>query len=197
MTRRGFLQAALAAPFAAAWVARLAGRAGQGLDRFTAGTATCGDDKPTTAVPDDQTFRAGAPERTALADRDASGQRLTISGTVSGVVCGPIKGARVEFWQADAHGVYDVTGFRLRGYQLTDTDGRYHVETIVPAAAAGRARHVNARVQATGKPGLTTALYFPDDPDNSRDPIFRPELTMKTTPAPGGLAATFNFVLNA
>ena len=196
MTRRGFLQIGLAAPLAAVWTARAAAR-GQGLDRFTSAGSVCKDEKPTIGVPDDKTFRPGAPERSVLAGREVAGQRLTIAGTVSGVVCGPIKGARVDFWQADAQGRYDTTGFQLRGFQLSDADGRYRIETIVPAATAGRARHVNARVQAAGKPLLTTALYFPDDAGNARDPNFRPELLMKIVAAGSDLNATFNFVLDA
>ncbi|HUL72636.1 MAG TPA: hypothetical protein VLT86_06010 [Vicinamibacterales bacterium] len=195
MTRRRFLALTAFGPIAACFV-RVPALA-QGLDRFTSGTASCKDEKPTPAVPDDNTFRPGAPERTVLAGRDTPGQRLTISGTVSGVVCGPIKGARVDFWQAGGSGRYDASGFQLRGYQLTDADGRYHVETIVPAATAGRARHINARVQAAGKPSLTTAIYFPDDAGNTRDVNFRPELVMTMASAGGDLAGTFNFVLNA
>ncbi|MFI5177666.1 MAG: hypothetical protein ACHQO8_03845 [Vicinamibacterales bacterium] len=195
MTRRRFLQMAVFGPIGAI---RLGGSVrAQGLDRFTSGGAPCKDEKPTPAVPDDRTYRQDAPERRVLAGRDVAGRRLTISGTVGGVVCGPIKGARVDFWQADASSKAEAAGTQLRGYQLTDADGRYRVETVVPAATAGRARHINARVQATGKPHLTTALYFPDDPANGRDPAFRPELVMKVVPAGSDLTATFNFVLDA
>ena len=169
----------------------------QGLDKFTIPTVACKDEKPTPAVADDKTFRAGAPARTSLIDASTSGQQLILTGTVKGVVCGPIKGARVDFWQADARGVSDVSGFRLRGYQLTDANGQYRLETIVPAATAGRARHLNAKVEAAGKPGITTALFFPDDPVNVHDPAFRAELVVKTTSATGGLHATFDFVLDA
>ena len=109
----------------------------QGLDKFTIPTVACKDEKPTPGVADDKTFRPGAPQRTRLADAGTPGQKLVLTGTVKGVVCGPIKGARVDFWQADARGVYDATGFRLRGYQMTDANGQYRLETIVPGRLRG------------------------------------------------------------
>jgi protocatechuate 3,4-dioxygenase beta subunit len=41
---------------------------------------------------------------------------------------------------------------------------------------------------------LTTQLYFPDEPANRRDGLFRRELVMRIAEAPGGLG--FNFVLD-
>ena len=158
----------------------------QGLDKFTIPTVACKDEKPTPAVADDKSFRPGAPQRTKLADAGTPGQKLVLTGTVKGVVCGPIKGARVDFWQPDARGVYDATGFRLRGYQMTDANGQYRLETIVPAASAGRARHLGAKIDAAGKPGLLTALFFPNDPANAHDPAFRAELVIETTSDSGG-----------
>lgn len=194
MTRRELLLAALTTPGV------LAGRGlalAQGLGKFTVPTVACKDEKPTPGVADDKTFRAGAPARTSLIEASTPGQKLVLTGTVKGVVCGAIKGARVDFWQADARGVYDVSGFRLRGYQLTDANGQYRLETIVPAAAPGRAPHLSAKVSAAGKPGITTALFFADDPANAHDPAFRTELVITVTPGPEGLTATFDFVLNA
>jgi protocatechuate 3,4-dioxygenase beta subunit len=194
MTRRRLLQIALVSP---AILASQRLTFAQGLDKFTIPTVACKDEKPTPAVADDKTFRPGAPQRTNLTDTGTPGQKLVLTGTVKGVVCGPIKGARVDFWQADARGVSDATGFRLRGYQMTDVNGQYRLETVVPAASAGRARHLSAKIEAAGKPGLLTALFFPDDPANAHDPAFRKELVIETTSASGGLTATFDFVLNA
>jgi protocatechuate 3,4-dioxygenase beta subunit len=194
MTRRRLLKIALVSPALLAW-RRLT--FAQGLDKFTIPTVACKDEKPTPAVADDKSFRPGAPQRTKLADAGTPGQKLVLTGTVKGVVCGPIKGARVDFWQPDARGVYDATGFRLRGYQMTDANGQYRLETIVPAASAGRARHLGAKIDAAGKPGLLTALFFPNDPANAHDPAFHAELVIQTTSDSGGVTATFDFVLNA
>ena len=45
-------------------------------------------------------------------------------------------------------GAYDTKGYRLRGYQYADDDGRWWFSTIVPAAYAGRTRHYHVKVKA-------------------------------------------------
>jgi hypothetical protein len=43
---------------------------------------------------------------------------------------------------------------------------------------------------------LTTQQYFPNEPRNARDGIYRPELEMDVTDnADGSQSATFNYVL--
>jgi protocatechuate 3,4-dioxygenase beta subunit len=197
VTRRNLLRMAVALPAAFFAWRRLAGASGQGLGQFTTPTLPCKDDKPTPAAADDTTFKAKSPERGALVEKGMTGQTLVLTGSLRGLVCGPIKGAVLDFWQADAQGVYDKTGFRLRGHQLTDANGRYRLETIVPGPYAKRAPHINVRVQAPGKPLLKTQLFFPDDPLTARDAVFRAELAMKVTKTATDLTATFDFVLDA
>jgi protocatechuate 3,4-dioxygenase beta subunit len=197
MTRRGFLQLASTGLISAAWIRPANAALPQGLDKFTVPGTACANVTPTPAVPDDQTFLKGASERSRLVESGMTGQKLVITGVVKGVVCGPIKGARIDFWQADANGTYDPLGMKLRGYQLTGDNGQYRLETIVPGSYSGRAPRINARIQASGKPALTTALYFPDNKLNPRDPAFKPELVVKVTPSADGLIGTFDFVLNA
>ena len=43
---------------------------------------------------------------------------------------------------------------------------------------------------------LTTQLYFPNEPANRRDPLFRRELLMRVADAGDGFAAKFDFVLD-
>ncbi len=111
--------------------------------------------------------------------------------------CTPIAGALLDFWQADADGVYDNVGYRLRGHQFTDEAGRYSLETVVPGAYQTRTRHIHVKVQAPNQPVLTTQLYFPGEAANDRDGIFRPELVMTVQDTADGKLATFNFVLDA
>ncbi len=92
-------------------------------------------------------------------------------------------------------GAYDNTGFRLRGYQLTDSAGRYSLETIVPGLYPGRTRHFHVKVQAANQPVLTTQLYFPGEPRNQADGIFNSKLVMMVRDTASGKAATFNFIL--
>jgi protocatechuate 3,4-dioxygenase beta subunit len=66
---------------------------------------------------------------------------------------------------------------------------------VVPGLYPGRARHIHVRVQAPNQPILTTQLYFPDEPGNRGDFIFRPELVMTVRDEAGAKAGAFNFVL--
>jgi protocatechuate 3,4-dioxygenase beta subunit len=123
------------------------------------------------------------------------GTRLIVTGSVLSTDCRPIPGALVDVWQADDRGEYDNAGFRLRGHLFADEQGRYRLETIVPGAYSGRTRHIHVRVQAPNQPVLTTQLYFPGEPGNQRDFIFRPELVMTVRDTDSPKTAAFDFVL--
>jgi protocatechuate 3,4-dioxygenase beta subunit len=110
--------------------------------------------------------------------------------------CRPVSGARLDFWQADDRGQYDNTGFRLRGYQLTDSAGRYHLETIVPGLYTGRTRHIHVKVQAPNLPALTTQLYVPGEPRNQSDGIYNQALLLTMRDTAGGKSGTFTFILS-
>ena len=139
-------------------------------------------------------FKAGTPERSSFIESGSGAQRLVISGQVlSARECRPLAGAVLEFWHSDERGEYDNSGYRYRGHQRTDADGRYRLETIVPALYPGRTRHVHVKVQALRGRVLTTQLYFPNDPANRRDGGYQRDLEMKMTNAGVG---TFNFVVD-
>ncbi|MBK7218328.1 MAG: hypothetical protein IPH95_15060 [Candidatus Promineofilum sp.] len=121
-----------------------------------------------------------------------AGDPLLITGYVLDANCAPIPGAWLDFWQADADGVYDTGSFRLRGHQFSDADGRFRLDTILPGPADGRPRHLAVKVQAPGGPVLTTQLFFPDDLANATDAAFRPELLLTQT---GDGTAAFDFVI--
>jgi protocatechuate 3,4-dioxygenase beta subunit len=124
------------------------------------------------------------------------GTRIILTGSVLSTRCRAVPGALLDFWQADDQGRYDNAGFRLRGHQFADNQGRFRLETVVPGLYTGRTRHIHVRVQAPNKPVLTTQLYFPDEPGNRADFIFRPELVMAVGKEAGARAAAFNFVLD-
>jgi protocatechuate 3,4-dioxygenase beta subunit len=134
-------------------------------------------------------FKPQSPETRTLAPRGAS--TLVVEGRVLGRDCRPVGRALLDFWHADEDGEYDNAGFRFRGHQLTDVEGRYRLETILPGAYPGRTRHIHVKVQAAGGPVLTTQLYFPGEAGNARDGLFRPELLV--TPQKAGLVA-FDFI---
>ena len=150
---------------------------------------------PTPSQTEGPYYKPGSPERTSLREPGLSGTPLTITGYVFSTACQPIAHAWLDFWHADSNGNYDNAGFKLRGHQFTDKQGRYHLETIVPGEYPGRTRHIHVKVQAPGQSVLTTQLYFPGEARNTSDSIFSPELLMQVQNTPNGQLATFNFVL--
>jgi protocatechuate 3,4-dioxygenase beta subunit len=160
-------------------------------------TPACGDDDDdqTPAQTEGPYYTPNTPERTSLLEPDMPGTKLIVTGYVLATNCQPVTQALVDFWHCDDAGVYDNVGYRLRGHQFTDDQGRYYLETIMPGVYPGRTRHIHVKVQAPNQPVLTTQLYFPDEPENARDGIFQPELVMAVQDAADGKAAAFNFVL--
>jgi protocatechuate 3,4-dioxygenase beta subunit len=125
---------------------------------------------------------------------DAAGEPIVLEGFVLDTQCRPLAGAWLDFWHADSTGTYDNSGFRLRGHQVTDAEGRYRLETILPAVYPGRTRHIHVKLSAReGGRILTTQTYFPGDPGNTRDSLYRPELVARKS----GALLAFDFVLPA
>jgi protocatechuate 3,4-dioxygenase beta subunit len=97
----------------------------------------------------------------------------------------PLAGATVDIWHCDASGVYsdveEAVGHKfLRGYQVTDVNGRVEFATIYPGAYSGRAVHIHFKVrhQKAGKAyEFTSQLYF-DETVN--DKIFKSPLYAKS-----------------
>jgi protocatechuate 3,4-dioxygenase beta subunit len=141
-------------------------------------------------------FKPRSPQRADLVEPGTKGRLVEISGQVLTRSCHPVEQALVDLWHADERGEYDNSGFRYRGHLFTDGEGRYRFRTIMPALYPGRTRHYHIKVQAPERPVLTTQLYFPDEPANQRDGLFRRDLVMRIAEASDGLAARFDFVLN-
>ena len=139
-------------------------------------------------------YTPNSPLRASLVEAGSKGQRFLVTGRILNPRCEPIPNALVDLWHADEEGAYDNRGFRYRGHQFTDAEGRYRFETIVPALYPGRTRHYHAKVQPKGGRILTTQLYFPNEPANRRDGIYRPELEMKPS---GKGEGAFDFVVQA
>lgn len=160
-------------------------------------TPACIDgDEITPAQTEGPYYKPNTPARTSLLGPGIGGRKLLLSGQVLSTNCQPIARALLDFWQCDDKGVYDNTGFTLRGHQFADEAGRYRLETIVPGLYPGRTRHVHVRVQAPNQPPLTTQLYFPNEPRNGSDGIFNPKLTITIQDNNDGIRAGFNFVVN-
>jgi protocatechuate 3,4-dioxygenase beta subunit len=92
--------------------------------------------------------------------------------------CGPLAGALVDIWHADAAGEYsdvqdnaagdfDTRGETfLRGYQMTDENGTARFTTIYPGWYEGRAVHIHFKIcdSPESEQGyeFTSQLYFDD-----------------------------------
>jgi protocatechuate 3,4-dioxygenase beta subunit len=161
-------------------------------------TPSCGDDAPTLRQGDGPFFKPRSPERADLREPGIKGEPMALTGFVLTRACRPVERALVDLWHADDSGAYDNDGFHLRGHQYTDAQGRYRFLTIVPAAYEGRTRHYHVKVQPPGGRLLTTQLYFPGEPQNRRDGLFRRELLIKVAKAgdADGRTGHFDFVLD-
>ena len=110
-------------------------------------------------------YKADAPQRNSLLEEGMPGTRLILVGYVLDQDCQPLPNAWLDFWQADANGEYDNSGYRLRGHQFTDAQGRYYLETILPGLYASRPiEHIHVKVRPEGGQELTSQLYFPQQP---------------------------------
>src|SRR6185369_10573826 len=91
-------------------------------------------------------YRFGAPFQTKLAGPREPGERLIISGKVYSSDCrSHLPNTLIEVWQANSAGKYDTkkpgnfterVAFHLRGMMLTDQQGNYEFETIMPGRYA-------------------------------------------------------------
>lgn len=141
-------------------------------------------------------YKTNSPETTLLYQDGMQGTLLTITGQVLDQTGQPVANALLDFWQANASGAYDNSGYNLRGHQYTDANGYYTVTTVVPGLYPGRTRHIHVKVQAPASSVLTTQLYFPGEASNARDNIYDPSLLLNITDNTDGTqAATFNFVV--
>jgi protocatechuate 3,4-dioxygenase beta subunit len=154
-----------------------------------------GNSAVTVAQTEGPFFKPKSPLLSDLRQAGLTGETVTLTGFVLTQDCRPVANALVDLWHADAKGDYDNRGFRGRGHQFTDAQGRYRFATVLPARYTGRTRHFHVKVQAANGPVLTTQLYFPGEPGNARDPLFRRDLLMMVAPGGAERAARFDFVI--
>lgn len=142
-------------------------------------------------------YKTGSPERTNIVELGTVGSKLVVEGHVFDRNCRPIAQAWLDFWQADGRGVYDNTGYNLRGHQYTDDNGRYYLETVRPVEYGSRTAHIHAKVKANdNSPVLTVQLFLPGESRNQADRIFNSSLVMTIIDTDVGEKAAYNFVLD-
>jgi alcohol dehydrogenase class IV/protocatechuate 3,4-dioxygenase beta subunit len=141
-------------------------------------------------------FVADAPEVPLGGDiaGEAKGRPCYVSGTVQGTGGEPLPGARIEVWESDEDGFYDVQypDGRIggRGWLRSAPDGGYRFWSVRPApypipddgpvgallTAAGRGpmrpAHLHFKVEAPGYRTLITHIFVAGDPYLDRDAVF-------------------------
>jgi hydroxyquinol 1,2-dioxygenase len=138
-----------------------------------------------------------APEYAAGGDisNGAKGEPCFVSGTIRGIDGKPVANARLEVWQADEDGFYDVQyagldQHRARGTLHTDAQGRYAFRSILansyPIPHDGpvgrmlqklgrhpwRPAHLHFRIQADGYETLITHVFRQGDAYLETDAVF-------------------------
>lgn len=127
---------------------------------------------------------------------DGKGEPMFVHGRILDIHGAPVAGAKIDVWQANDEGFYDVQQkglqpeFNLRGVFRTDADGRYWFKGVKPKfysiPADGpvgqlleslgrhsfRPAHFHYIIEANGFAGLTTHLFDPDDPYIHSDAVF-------------------------
>jgi hydroxyquinol 1,2-dioxygenase len=127
---------------------------------------------------------------------DQKGEPMVVRGRVTDADGQPIAGAKLDVWQANDEGFYDVQqkghqpDFNLRGVFETDAEGGYWFRAVKPKyypipadgpvgqllARLGRhpyrPAHLHYIVSAEGYETLTTHIFVPDDPYIDSDAVF-------------------------
>jgi protocatechuate 3,4-dioxygenase beta subunit len=116
----------------------------------------------------------------------AQGKVIHLTGRVLTSKGEPVRGAKIELWQANSHGRYDHPSdtnqapldpcFQGYGLQISDGAGRYRFKTVKPAAyptgpTTMRPPHIHFDIRGKND-RLVTQMYFPDEPLNEKDSIF-------------------------
>lgn len=110
-------------------------------------------------------YTPDTPERNVLYEEGMPGTRMILVGFVLDQNCNPLPNAWLDFWQADTNGEYDNQGYRLRGHQFTDAQGRYYLDTVLPGLYLSRPiEHIHVKLRPEGGQEITTQLYFPNQP---------------------------------
>ena len=124
----------------------------------------------------------------------ATVRSIEVSGLVLNRACRPVARVLVDLWHADENGDYDNGGFRYRG-PCAHRRGRAAIASAPSCRRPIRAARATStsRCCRPGRQLLTTQLYFPDEPLNRRDELFRRELLMRVADGGRSSVGAFRF----
>lgn len=110
-------------------------------------------------------YEANTEFREQLAPDDTVGDRLIVQGLVLNSDCSaPLANAIVDIWQANASGEYEDDWYR--GRVLTDADGYYQFETVVPEGygegTGYRPPHIHFKIWDDTQLLITSQMFFPE-----------------------------------
>lgn len=167
-----------------------------GLSMLTVGINAAADPRATQATVFGPFFVEGSPEVGLGGDvaQGAVGQPCWVEGTVTDVDGAPVGGARIEVWEADDEGLYDVQHAEHRtsgrAHLFSGDDGRYAFWCVSPTPypipddgpvgdllkAAGRGpmrpAHVHFMVTAPGMRRLVTHVFAAGGEHLEDDAVF-------------------------
>ncbi len=127
--------------------------------------------KPTTWDEIGPFYKRGAPQTAQLRRPGDLGLPINVSGKVFDTRGNILTGAKIEIWQTNHQGIYDLDGYNYRTTLQAGPDGKYAFDSVIPGHYPGRVcQHIHYLVSAPGHKPLTTQLYFATDPVFEGDP---------------------------
>lgn len=126
------------------------------------------------ATPIDQLgpfYKKGAPSSAVMRATGDSGLPLAVAGSVYNTRGDELSGAKIEIWQTNHQGHYDLSGYRYRAVLLSGEKGAYDFQSVIPGHYPARVcQHIHFLVTAPGHKPLVTQMYFASDPVFKGDP---------------------------
>src|SRR5260370_2662798 len=77
-------------------------------------------------------FQPNSPLKNNFREPGVNGTSINLTGFVLNRTGKPVPGVLLDFWHADGDGEYDLPGFRCRGHQFSDSNGRYILDALSP-----------------------------------------------------------------
>jgi protocatechuate 3,4-dioxygenase beta subunit len=142
-------------------------------------------------------YTPNTPQKVDLTETGIPGEKLVLTGYILDTGCKPIANAWIDFWQANGEGNYDNLGYKLRGHQFSDANGRYTLTTVIPGEYPGRTPHIHFKIRASeNSPVITSQLFIPGVAGNETDTIYDESLLISNIQQTAdGKSANFNFVI--